>query len=80
MVVALEDFGGNLNWAVKSISRRIKTNADDDTTLLALHFAINVGDEGFEIISQLESLEVLDATTQTFRRRSFERTTLSNAR
>ena len=62
MVVALEDFGGNLNWAVKSISRRIKTNADGDTTLLALHFAVNVGDEGFEIISQLESLEVFDAT------------------
>ena len=62
MVVAYQDHAENLNWAAKSISRRIKTNADDDITLLSLHFAVNVSDEGFELIGQMEALEVLDAT------------------
>ena len=62
LVEAMKTHGGNLDKAVKAISRRVETNAKGETTLLFIHYAVNVGDEGFELIGELEHLEYLDAT------------------
>ena len=62
LVEAMKTHAGNLDKAVKAISRRVETNAKGNTTLLFIHYAVNVGDEGFELIGELEHLEYLDAT------------------
>ncbi|SVB58915.1 uncharacterized protein METZ01_LOCUS211769, partial [marine metagenome] len=62
LVEAMKAHGGNLDKAVKAISRRVETNVKGKTTLLFINFAVNVGDEGFELIGDLEFLEYLDAT------------------
>ena len=54
LVEAMKTHEGNLNAAVKAISRRVETNAKGETTLLFIHYAVNVGDEGFELIGELE--------------------------
>ena len=62
LVTALEEHQGNLYWAVKSIARRVETDAKGEVTLLFIKYPVKVSDEGFRLIGQLKKLESLDAT------------------
>ncbi|MBT6449356.1 MAG: hypothetical protein HOK62_01370, partial [Verrucomicrobiales bacterium] len=62
LVVAVAEHDGNLGMGVRAIARRIISNDDAETTLLFIKYNARVGDDGFELLGQLEHLEVLDAT------------------
>ena len=62
LVEAMEEHGGKLYWAIKSIARRIETNESGEITLLFIKYTVKVGNDGFALIGTLKKLETLDAT------------------
>ena len=62
LIEALTAHNGNLYWAIKSIARRVETNAAGDITLLFIKYTVKVGNDGFKEIGKLTHLESLDAT------------------
>ncbi len=62
LVEAVAAHKGNLHWAIKSIARRVETNASGEITLLFIKYTVKVGNEGFQEIAKLTHLESLDAT------------------
>ena len=62
LIEAVTAHNGNLYWAIKSIARRVETNAGGDITLLFIKYTVKVGNDGFKEIGKLTHLESLDAT------------------
>ena len=60
LIEAMEQHGGKLYWAVKSIARRVETNNSGEITLLFIKYTVKVGNEGLKVISKLRNLESLN--------------------
>jgi hypothetical protein len=59
---ALERHGGDMVWALKEVCRRIEFNEDAEVRLAFVKYSYKISDEGFERLSEMESLEILDVT------------------
>tara|TARA_B100001939_G_scaffold183251_1_gene157841 strand:+ start:524 stop:1255 length:732 start_codon:yes stop_codon:yes gene_type:complete len=62
LLEAVNAHNGNVYWAIKSIARRVETNASGEITLLFIKYTVKVGNDGFKEIGKLTQLESLDAT------------------
>ncbi len=59
---ALERHGGDMAWALKEVCRRIEYNEDAEVRLAFVKYSYKISDEGFERLSEMKSLEILDIT------------------
>ena len=62
LLEAVTAHNGKVYWAIKSIARRVETNASGEITLFFIKYTVKVGNDGFKEIGKLTHLESLDAT------------------